>query len=231
MTANALVLFVCAGHAVVGCGGSAGGGSGDDLGSGTQTLVVTAAIEADNQIPNATDVNDFTTSFDVRVRRAGQDVADATVTVTSAAGAVTLAYSGDGRYRGAQVGYHEVYRLDVVAGDDDVTGARVDGPDIHVITAPQPGALVPRSADLVVEWARDETAEVAEIETKEMDKVAIDDTGTFTVPAAILNQDDSEIKDDEVRIWRTNRLSPAGGAGGSSLSVTVRNEIDVLVAP
>lgn len=203
---------------------------GSSAGEGNQVLEVSGTVEADNQIANASSANDFNTSFEIRVQRDGIDVGDAIVTVESDAGVVELSLNGDGEYVGGQPGYSEIYRLDIVAGDDFVRGVRVDGPDIHTFITPTAGATVDANADLLVEWRRDETAEAVRIETREMDELSIEDTGSFTAPVAALQWEGDEF-DERVRLERSNRVSPIGAAGDSSFTVRVRNEIEFLAVP
>lgn len=222
-------LFLASMLAACGSDGIAGG---DDLGTGTGTLVVAAEVRARNLIANADDPNDFATELEVRVERAGQPVSGAMVLVTSDAGEVVLVEGGEsGRYAGAQNGYAERFVLDVIAGDDELTGARVDGPALHVITGPAPGAQVPGGVAVEVTWDADDAAESTSIDTHAMDQVAIEDTGAFTIPADGLDHDDGKAKDERIRVRRENRISPTGGAGGSSFGVEVRQEIEIVVLP
>jgi hypothetical protein len=225
----ALVLLVMT--VSVGCG-SGGVPGGDNLGEGTQTLRVVGTVDAENLIANASSENDFRTEFVVWVSRADVDVADALVMLESDGGEVELTWNvDDERYEGSQVGYYRSYILDVSAGDDFVYDVRVEGPDIHTIDAPLAGATVPGNVDLVVDWSRDDQAEVAEVETREMDWIGTVDSGTYAVPAGMLRTEEDKTEEERVRVRRRNQLSPTGGAGGSSFAVQVENEIEFLVAP
>jgi hypothetical protein len=64
-----------------------------------------------------------------------------------------------------------------------------------------------------------------------MDRLAIVDSGTYTVPYAQLKHDSKEIKEERIRLWRSNQLLPAGSVGDSLFVVEVRNEIEILVSP
>jgi hypothetical protein len=124
-----------------------------------------------------------------------------------------------------------VYVLDVVSGEDNVGGVRVDGPDIHVFVEPLPGATIDSTMPLLVSWGRDDAASSASIDTEELDSIAIDDTGEFSLPPGSLNAESDKAKENTLRITRTNRVTPAGGAAGSEWEVSIRNEIEVLAAP
>lgn len=91
-----------------------------------------------------------------------------------------------GRWVGTAAGYDEVYVLDVRSGDDSVEGVRVDGPDIHVFTAPTAGLTVDSTMPLRVMWDADQTADSASIDTEELDRVSISDTGDYTLAAGAL---------------------------------------------
>jgi hypothetical protein len=155
----------------------------------------------------------------------GQAVSGARVLVTSAAGTVELREGDDeGTYRGTQVGYHRVYRLDVDAGSDYIEGAAVVGPDIHHFTGPEEGQTVFGGEDLLVEWAREEAAEVARLETRGLDERSVDDTGSFLV-----DRRDLDSGDERVRLRRSNQVGPQGAASGT-FKVEVRNRMEFAVS-
>jgi hypothetical protein len=221
--ASALCLFTA-------CSGSdLDPGSGDDPGGGTSTLVVDGNVQAGARLTNAINSADFETEFSVRVSLNNLPVTTGTVQVTSASGTVQLAYSLDGeRWRGVAPGYDEVYILDVVSGEDEVTGVRVDGPDIHVFTDPVAGATVDSTLPLVIDWSRDDTADSASIRAEQIDNLAIEDSGTFMLPANALQSEQDKPRTNTLQLVRTNRVTPAGAIGGSELSVSVENELDVI---
>jgi hypothetical protein len=221
---------------LVGCGGDGpfGPGAGNDPGGGTGTLLVDGDIEAEPAFDNARDGTDFTTQFRIRIARAGAAVTTGMVTVESIAGAVELVFdpSDDGgRWRGVQSGYHEVYRLDVASGEDAVDGVRVDGPDVHWFDTPLAGSTVDASLPLAIEWDRGDEAESASIETERIDRVGIADTGAYTLAAGGLRSKDAETETERIELRRSARVVPAGGTGGSEVSVQIDNRIDVVVAP
>jgi len=221
---------------VAACGGSAlDPGAGDDPGTGTSTLTIDGNVTAQSELVNARSSADFATDFSVRVTLNGQTVTTGTVTVTSASGAVDLVFAPDGnganRWRGTAPGYDEVYILDVVSGADTVEGVRVDGPDIHVFTAPTAGATVDSTMPLDVTWSRNVVADSASIRTEQLDALAIDDTGSFTLAGGALQAERDQARVNTLRIVRTNRVTPAGAAGISQLAVTIENEIEVVAQP
>ncbi len=213
------------------CGGSdLDPGAGDDPGTGTSTLTVNGSVSANPRLSNAQNAGEFQTEFSVRLQLNGQNVTTGTVTMTSASGSVVLAYTADnnGRWRGAAAGYDEVYILDVDSGADNVHGVRVDGPDIHTFKAPLAGATVDATMPLMVKWACDQQADSAAIDAENIDRLSIPDTGSYSMLAGALKSDRDKIKENQIRLTRTNRVTPAGAAGGSELSVSVQNELTVI---
>jgi hypothetical protein len=136
-----------------------------------------------------------------------------------------------GRWEATAPGYDEVYILDVESGPDNVHGVRVDGPDIHVFTAPTAGASVNSTLVVPIAWDRQDSAQSASIDTDNVDHLSISDTGTFSLPAGSLKAEKDTVHSNTIKIERTNRVTPAGAQGGSELTVSVENEIDVIVQP
>lgn len=219
--------------ALAACGGD-GLDPGSEPGTGTSTLTVNGDVAATPLVPNASKPTDFTTSFEIDVSKAGAPVTGAIVTVVSDAGAVVLTQS-DGplgrRWRGAQNGYYEIYQLTIDAGADNVRDVQVDGPALHYFTAPLPGATVNATMPLVVSWKRSEPATVISLDTRELDQIAISDTGTYTIPVGGLKSKSTETEQEELTVDRAERITPAGAAVGSDFRVVVRNRIDLVVAP
>lgn len=217
------------------CGGSdLDPGSGDDPGGGTGTLVVDGRASAEPRLTNAGSPADFGTDFEVRIRLNDVDVVDGTVTVTSASGTFELAVvnADNGmRWRGSAPSYDEVYVLDIVSGADTVESVRVDGPDIHQFIEPLAGATVDATQELLVRWGGDHAADQTTIDTGEIDQLSITDSGEFTLPGGSLKTDNQEVRQNTLRLSRSNRVVPAGGAPGSEWTVSIRNEIDVLAMP
>jgi hypothetical protein len=217
--------------ALAACGSDLDPGSGDDPGTGSQTLFVDADVEASPVVTNASSATGFQTSFAVRVRKNNVDVTQGVVTITSNGGATTLIFdAAEARWRGTQASYHEVYVLSVDGGEDHVDGVRVDGPALHHFTEPLPGAVVNATLPLMVRWAREEAAATTSFDTEEINELEIADTGSYAVPTGGLKSNGNEPTEERLRLDRSSRVSPAGAIAGSSVRVRVRNEIDVLVA-
>ncbi len=216
------------------CGGSdLDPGAGNDAGGGTGTLVVDGRATAEPNLANARVASDFDTELEVRVRLNGVDVIDGSVTVTSTSGTFELALADTDsgkRWRGLAPSYDEVYILDIVSGDDAVDSVRVDGPDIHTFLEPLAGATVDATQPIAVRWSGDHQAASAAIDAEEIDELAIDDTGEFSLPGGALKTDQDKVRENTLRISRVNRVVPAGAAAGSEWSVSIRNEITVLAA-
>jgi hypothetical protein len=220
LTAN-LVAFL-----LIGCGGS------EDPGTGTRTLKVVAALEAREQIPNASNTNDFDVDIEVWVTRDSLPVADALVVVTLDGGQEILLDQGEllkGRYTASRVGYPSSVELDVESGQDNVKDALLLCPDIHVFKSPTSGEVVPANQDLQVKWERDDVADAAELESKKEGKLEIEDTGSYTLDATLFPSKPDKQEDDHITLWRTKRVGLEGGVGGSELSVTVRNRVEFLI--
>lgn len=217
---------------LVACGGAPlDPGSGDDLGTGSMTLAVEGTASAEARIANASSENDFDTAFSIRIQKGGADVTTGTVTITSNGGAVTLTPDGNGRWRGTQGGYFEAYQLDVTSGTDTLSGVIVDGPDLHTISAPTAGATVDASVALAVSWARSDHADEATIQTKGIDPVTIDDSGSYSLAAGTLKSKKDQAETETVELRRSDRVSPAGAIAGSSFAVSIRNHVDIVVMP
>jgi hypothetical protein len=216
------------------CGGDSSGfnpGVGDDPGTGTGTLSIEGNATAEPTIDNASDAASFTTEVSVRISRASGDVTDGVVELHSLTGTIALTFDpGEQRWRGVQNGYSEVYELDVTSGDDNVLGVRVDGPDIHTFTTPAKGATVDSTIPIDVKWDRDETADIARLQTREFD-VEIADAGTYSLAAGTLRSKPDEVEEEEIELTRSQRITPAGAMAGSSWRVSIRNRIALVVQP
>jgi hypothetical protein len=209
-------------------------GAGSDPGSGTRTLVVVGRAIAEASTPNATAGTSFTTSFDVDVTLAdGTPVTTGSVTVRSRARKTELAYAPSGtniaRWSGDAESYDEAYELDVVSGGDAVRSVIVDGPDIHVFTAPALGASLDPSVANNLAWRRAGVAQSAVVRVGGGgDGDMINDSGSYVMPALTLSYEKDQTKANTIRLTRTNAIAPKGGADGSSFTVGVANEIDVV---
>jgi len=220
---------------VAACGGSdLDPGAGDDPGDGTQTLTVSGTVSASPRLSNARNSGDFETEFTVRVERGGQNVTTGIVEVTSSSGTIALTYdpnNNNGRWRANAPGYDEVYILDVEDGADNLLGVRVDGPAIHYFTAPMSGENVDSTMPLPVSWSSPDEADSASVRADNIDDVAIDDTGSYTLAPGALKAKKDEAETNELRLRRTNRVTPRGGLVGSEWTVTISNRIEVVALP
>lgn len=216
-------------------------GSGDSTGSGTGKLVVNGNATAQPNVPNATQPSDFVTDFSVQITLNNVVITTGTVTMTSSSGAVMLTFhpnqGGGGRWEGTGAGYDEVYQLDVISGPDTVRGVRVDGPDIHTFSAPLAGAVVDSTVALPLAWKRRSPADAAVLRVGGGGggngpvgaiAITIADTGSYMIAWASLNSSKDRAQTNTIRLTRTNRVTPAGAAGGSELSVAIENSIDVV---
>ena len=206
---------------------------GDDPGTGTSTLEVTASAIATPRFPNASAAADYDTAFHVAVEKADVRVTMGAVTVATVAGAVQLTFDtrDGGAWIGRQAGYHEIYLLDVVSGADSVDDVRSDGPDLHVFTAPPAAAVVDATMPLAVTWTRRDTATHATLRTAALAEAEVPDTGTFTIEVGGLASAPDRRVDEEVRLDRRSEVVPAGATTGSTWTVEVRNTVKVVVAP
>jgi hypothetical protein len=223
--------------ALVACGGTGSEfdpGAGNDPGTGTSTLTITGSARAEARVSNALDPSQFSTDLSVRVELNGIAVSTGTVTVRSSSGMIALVFNPNngngGRWEGSAAGYDEVYLFDVESGADNVKGVRVDGPDIHTFTKPTAGATLDSTIENPVEWDRSDKADSATIRTEVIDSLAIPDTGKYALAAGGLKAEKDKVKENSIRITRTNRVTPSGAAGGSEVSVSVDNSIQVLAA-
>lgn len=232
MQTSYLTLIVAGSLAA--CGGSPlDPGAGNDPGTGTSTLVVTGNVSAQAHLTNALTAADFDTTFSVRLTLNTQTVSTGTVTITSSSGTYPLTFQANGqgngqRWTGQAPAYDEVYRLDVDSGVDNVHNVRIDGPSLHSFSAPTAGAQVDSTMPLVLTWRANDAADSAALRTDRFDNLAIPDTGSYTIAAGALKSSKDQIEQNTIRLTRTNRVTPAGGAAGSELAASVENEIDVV---
>jgi hypothetical protein len=204
-------------------------GAGNDPGTGTRTLVVEGAVAALPMRFNAPVGRNFATEFSLRLSRDDGPVVDGTVTITSATGKVSLTYEQD-RWTGSAQSYDEVYVLDVASGADHIDSVRLDGPDVHVFTQPLPGATVPTTLPLTIQWIRTAEADAAALRTESTDWIEIADAGSYVLPPRALKGEPNR-PDFTVRLARTNRMVPAGAAAGSTWSVTIENRLKLDTEP
>jgi hypothetical protein len=204
--------------------------AGDDPGTGTRTLRVTASACATPNLINARTPTDFQTDFSARITLAQQTVTSGLVTVSSVTGKVPLTYR-DGSWHGSAASYDEVYTLDVTAGEHVITGARIDGPDIQTITAPTQGSIVDTSRPVMLRWDRKRTADHTVVQIDPSYTAKIPDSGSFVIEPGALRADRSLPRQNTVHLIRTNTLEPAGAVTGSSFDVELDNEVDIEAQP
>lgn len=223
-----LVASLCAGALwLAGCGSAAT----SNPGTGSATLLVDANVSAENRVVNAANATDFDTRFSVRLSKGGAALHGATVQIESDLGAVVLVENNQtsGRYEGGQTGYAGTYALSAILGADRVEGAALTGPPVHSFSAPLLGAQAIYGQPLEVKWSPG-GADAASLDTRELDSIAVPDTGAYTVPPGGLKKaDPGKTAEESVRVVRSSTLALAGGVPGSSLSVSVRNEVTFLV--
>lgn len=191
-------------------------GSSTDPGSGTKTLVVEAKIDYEAGA-----------DIDVHVRRAGADVVDAVVKVTSNLGNLTLTYDGGGTYKGNQAGWAKYFAIEVTAGPDALE-ASIAAPQPALLT--QPDIRVPFDAQqaeaVLFRWDADR-ADLVRIKTEKFETLPeyVEDTGSYMIQATAFVKDEQEVK-----LKRRNSLTLAGGAPGSTLTAEFEDEFTVLVS-
>ncbi len=193
-------------------------------GTGTNTLKVTADIEADDA------VGAFNTDFAVTVRDgSGNAVSGATVTISNSdLGTVTLVETsaGSGDYQTTRTVFPAGdFTLSVVRGSDNVKDVVVGGPGVHTITQPKANTPVMALQPLTIQWTAPRKAKSAEVETKNFNAVTLPDSGAFVVPGA----QNPARPDQRVRVWRFNEVDIAGGLPGSRFRVKVRQTVEPVV--
>jgi hypothetical protein len=206
-----LVLSVTFGLAA--CGGS---GDATDAGGGSGQLLVHASAHGE----------EGGASLSVDITRAGQNVNDATVIVTSDLGDATLTRDGDGQYRGDQGGWGAYFAVDITAGDDWVKGS-IEAPDPATVTDPTPDqAFDPHLADggvVTVAWDGDPAMDVS-VKVHDFDWSGTDD-GSLDVPATAFDNESTEVE-----IERSNQVDLVGGAAGSDLSASIGTKTTLVVS-
>jgi len=207
-------------------------GAGNNPGGGTNTLLVEGRATAEPQFANAKAATDFNTEFSIRISLNNTPVTTGTVTVASRFANATLTWRDQpGRWEGTMANYDEVYELDIVSGADKVSGVIVDGPDIHAFTAPTAGATLDSTVQNPLKWDRDEAATITTFDASEIDRINIDDTGSYMMGIGVLKAERDQARDATLELGRTNHVVPGGAIAGSDFAVTIMNRLDVIVAP
>ena len=218
------------------CGGSPlDPGAGDSAGTGTSTLLVNGNASAHANIANAKLASDFMTDVNVRVSLNNVPVTTGTVTINSHSMktplALTYSNQNNGEWQASIAGYDEVYELSVVSGPDKVQGVIVDGPDIHEFTAPMAGASLDSTMANMMTWQRAIVADQASFRVGDLDRISIQDTGSFSIPPGSLKAEKDQSHPNTIQLTRTNQIVPKGAVAGSMFSVSVENELDVIALP
>jgi hypothetical protein len=226
--ASILVLAACSGDPL-------SPGSGADPGEGTNTLLVEGNATAEPNFDNAKNDTDFRTDFSIHISLNGQSVTTGTVKVSTRFGEAPLTWDpnsgNNGRWRGSMANYDQVYQFDIISGNDKVTGVIVDGPDIHVFTAPTQGATLDSTVANPLKWDRDNGAQIATFNSDTVDRLVIEDTGGWMMGIGVIRADRDQVRENQLELRRTNHIVPAGAVGGSDFAVTVVNQLTVLAAP
>lgn len=209
-------------------------GAGNDPGTQTGTLVVTARLGAVPSHPNASMPSEFTSYIDVRSPQPIDQLSDATVTVTSASGKFPLLFQSQKPYvewTGSIPSYDEVYVLDVVSSIGTIKGARVDGPDIHVFTRPAEGATIDPKSPMTFAWDSKDQADTTWIliDTTATSGVAlrVADSGEHAVAPEDFTRADPHALQHHVILERDNAIPLKGD--GASWTVSITNSIDVMM--
>jgi hypothetical protein len=214
------------------CGGSnLDPGAGNDPGTGTGTLSLTGSVHASPRVTNANMNTEFDTDVTIRMSLNNQTVTTGTVTITSTAGKVPLTLRNDTRWTASLPNYDEVYILDIESGPDKISGVRIDGPDIHVFSAPTAGAPVDSTMPLMLKWDREHPADSAALRTENIDSLTIEDSGSYSLAGGSLRAERGAARQNTLRLTRTNSVVPRGAAAGSTWNVTIENDIDVVAQP
>jgi len=206
-------------------------GVGNSVGQGNGALYVDAYVIAAPAAMNTTDAALFDVSFRVFVKAVVGGDWSGTVTITSNNAELPLAFDGT-NWVGTISGYEQVYQLDIEGDRGYVRGVRVEGPDIHRITAPVAGATVHAANDTVA-WERTTpAAEVTLTGVQLGEYLHIQDDLGVSYSNGLGNAADPN---DTLTVTRTNRIEPAGtasdGLSPSRFSVNVSNSVEVVVAP
>jgi hypothetical protein len=228
MRALTLGILGAAAALSLACSSSTGpAASRNNPGTGTNTLKVTADIDAND---DPTVVGGFSTDYSVSLRDGlGNKVSSATVTVGNPnLGTLTLPETapGSGDYLITGNGFPSGdFTLNVVRGTDNVQNVVLGGPGVHTITAPAKNATVPANQPLTVRWSVPSQATQAAVETKNFGPLFLPDTGAYVIAGANNPANPSQ----RIRVARYNEVNIAGGLLGSRMRVQVRNTVEPVI--
>ncbi len=207
-------------------------GAGSNPGTGTNTILVTGSARSSSDTPNASADTSFTTDLELDLSINNTPLTTGTVTITSLTGTATLTFQqnggGQGHWNGTIANYDPVYELNVASGPDNIKGVFLEGPDIHVFTAPTAGASLDVTATTTLKWKRQTTAQNAEFGVEGADGITVPDSGSYDIPPLTLKYEKDQTKANTLHVTRTNSIVPNGAVAGSMFSVSVRNDLDVL---
>jgi hypothetical protein len=82
---------------------------------------------------------------------------------------------------------------------------------------------------LALSWSRNDHADLAVLSTRQLDHLQIDDTGSYSLAAGSLRSSKDQTQQETIELRRTNSVAPAGAVAGSTVDVSVRNHVDVVV--
>lgn len=219
------VLFLALAALTVACNDSTGpAASRNQVGTGTNTMLVTADIEGQDVSGG------FVTAFTVSLRDvAGTPVSGATVTVqNNTLGTTNLLElsAGTGDYEATVNTFAPGdYRLAVVKGTQNVQGVVVGGISAHRIASPVANATVTANQPMTVTWTRPSEAIAVDLDTRDFSAQGIPDAATYTVPAG----NNPARPDQRIRVWRYNQVDIAGGLFGSRLKLSIRNTVEPVI--
>ena len=195
-------------------------------GTGSGTMMVIGEVAGSDPAPGIY-ITDFMVSL---ADTGGSPISGASVEITTPSEVISLVEDAGsaGTYRAARNGYVPGnYSLVVTRGSDWVSGIRVTAPDLHLISSPASGDTVTADQPLNVVWTRTVAAVEATVECRDYESAAPElDDGQSVIPGS-----GNPIRDDQrIRVFRLNRVLPAGGLPGSKFEARIRNSVEPVIA-
>jgi hypothetical protein len=83
----------------------------------------------------------------------------------------------------------------------------------------------------IITWDREDGADIATLDTDNIDRLTIPDTGSYSMGAGVLKAEKDKTRENRIDVRRTNHVAPAGAVGGSDFAVSIENRVDVLAQP
>ncbi|MDP3277588.1 MAG: hypothetical protein Q8Q09_20545 [Deltaproteobacteria bacterium] len=204
------------------------GASEQDATSDPSQLRVEGEIIASLGLDEASGDDPTETRFALRLFSGNQRIMDATVTLESSLGTLTMS-THNAQYSATQRGYATQYTV-VVTRPMSTARWVIVGPEAHRIVQPVREARVRAMTELPVRWEPAGMAETS-VSTEHMPETPTGDTGTFVVPASALVGAPADPVDDKVMVRRTRVVTPMGAALGSSIRVSLRAERAFVITP